>query len=713
MRRFLLVFAAILCCLSLPAQTYRPHVSAIMAMQSGITAPAHTTWYVRLDGGTATQSTGLCNAPYPGSGTGTCSAVNHLYWLLNQSTFAWRIAGGDTVQYEDYGPYYHGKPLNGLGQAWPWCTTTGGTDGCHPPPPPNGSAGNPTRILGKNAGACHNSAHTLLLNPTVIEGTDGVNSIFDLHASNNVDLECMELTQPDTCVRVNGGVTGSCIQDKNNFAKVGIIMQLNTGQGPANFTLADLAIVGLAEEGINGSHYNLTAGDVSSASDLYIEGNGMGGWDADAGGCNASCETVGTLNISHIDVSWNGCNAVKPYNLSVPPVQNAYNYCNDDSAWGYGDGFVLIAMGDATINIDSSFFRYNTQDGFDGLHQGDDLTHNPHIHITNSWSEGNEGATFKTGAGGDSSAENNVSIANCRFLGTASNAPLNPAGWNANLHDLCRAAGDEWSFSMKEGQTLTLANNTSVGYGTTMYDTGCKSGSCPTTKIIFKNNINKGYPDAANFNQLASGFYFETGIGSANITATNNLWSTMRTGCPDNTLTGETGLQCGDPLLAAESNIDAINPHLMAGSPAIGAGVAVAGLSTDYAGNPRPAPPSIGAFELVGASAPPPPPPVVQAVPVITWAPASLVVTSALSSAQLNATAPTPGVFTYTPALGTYLPIGTATLSVTFAPTDTVNFKAAAKTATVVVTAPKMGSVNYVCAVSVVNGVIVPVCGTP
>jgi len=74
-----------------------------------------------------------------------------------------------------------------------------------------------------------------------------------------------------------------------------------------------------------------------------------------------------------------------------------------------------------------------------------------------------------------------------------------------------------------------------------------------------------------------------------------------------------------------------------------------------------------------------------QATPVIAWqAPAAIIVGNPLTSAQLDATAsfagsPLAGTFAYTPKLGTVLGIGAnQTLSVTFTPTDTVDFTSAA-----------------------------------
>jgi hypothetical protein len=62
--------------------------------------------------------------------------------------------------------------------------------------------------------------------------------------------------------------------------------------------------------------------------------------------------------------------------------------------------------------------------------------------------------------------------------------------------------------------------------------------------------------------------------------------------------------------------------------------------------------------------------------PTITWpAPADIVYGTPLSSTQLNATANVPGTFVYAPAIGTVLNAGNGQkLSVTFTPTDAINY---------------------------------------
>ncbi|MGC1360944.1 MAG: hypothetical protein WA826_07200, partial [Silvibacterium sp.] len=77
---------------------------------------------------------------------------------------------------------------------------------------------------------------------------------------------------------------------------------------------------------------------------------------------------------------------------------------------------------------------------------------------------------------------------------------------------------------------------------------------------------------------------------------------------------------------------------------------------------------------------------VTQIVPVITWpAPAAIADGTALSSVQLNATSSVPGAFVYSPAAGTVLPVGQATLQVTFTPTDTTDYAIATSTVQLVV----------------------------
>ncbi len=76
-----------------------------------------------------------------------------------------------------------------------------------------------------------------------------------------------------------------------------------------------------------------------------------------------------------------------------------------------------------------------------------------------------------------------------------------------------------------------------------------------------------------------------------------------------------------------------------------------------------------------------------KSTPQITWAPpAAITYGAALSGQQLDASATVPGNFTYTPAAGAVLPVGTTTLSATFSPTDAANNNPATATVALTVT---------------------------
>ena len=85
----------------------------------------------------------------------------------------------------------------------------------------------------------------------------------------------------------------------------------------------------------------------------------------------------------------------------------------------------------------------------------------------------------------------------------------------------------------------------------------------------------------------------------------------------------------------------------------------------------------------------------IQATPTITWAiPATINYGTPLSATQLNATATAPGTnpavtipgsFVYTPAVGAVLSTGNQKLSLTFTPTDTVDYLSPTRTVTLTV----------------------------
>ena len=77
---------------------------------------------------------------------------------------------------------------------------------------------------------------------------------------------------------------------------------------------------------------------------------------------------------------------------------------------------------------------------------------------------------------------------------------------------------------------------------------------------------------------------------------------------------------------------------------------------------------------------------VVKATPTITWStPSSITYGTALGATQLNASSSVAGTFTYSPAAGTVLTVGTQTLTTNFTPTDTANYNTASGTVSIAV----------------------------
>jgi hypothetical protein len=87
---------------------------------------------------------------------------------------------------------------------------------------------------------------------------------------------------------------------------------------------------------------------------------------------------------------------------------------------------------------------------------------------------------------------------------------------------------------------------------------------------------------------------------------------------------------------------------------------------------------------------------VTPATPVISWpTPAAISQGTALSSAQLDATANVAGTFVYSPAAGTVLAAGLQTLSVTFTPSDTTDYTTAQANVALSVDSPSAGTYNW------------------
>jgi hypothetical protein len=374
-----------------------------------------------------------------------------------------------------------------------------------------------------------------------------------------------------------------------------------TQQGPSNLILKDVAVHGLKSTGILGSKLNTSPTDTITISDVYLDGNGSSGWNTDGGGCGSTCKSQGTINASYITANWNGCAEVHPNGGVIGG--NGFNYCVDQAYAGYGDALTMISTG-GTWNWTHITANYNTQDGIDSLHVGDDATVRPTTTMQYIFAMGNEGQSIK-GGGGQMTLRNAIGIANCDVFANAANFPLNPSGWNALTQLRCRA-NDAMAFAMTDGDVLNVQYVTNIVQQNVAFD--MSTANCTTNCVVhFANITTLGY--ISPYYHTYPGIFYYGGpnpFANPSSTISNNAYYHMGssgTSCPGDS--HETNYVCTDPLFVSESNINAMDVHLSLGSALIGAGVAIAGVTTDFSGQTRPDPPSIGAYEYSG---PPPPP---------------------------------------------------------------------------------------------------------
>ena len=585
-----------------------------------------TTWYIRPDGGTrfdANQPNGQCNgmynAPYPGTGVDQNCAFNDFRFMWDDQSYgndAWVMKGGDTVIIEGCAANANqispsapdcriGWDSNtGPGAGQTWCFGGDGNQ-CINPTIPAGTATQPTRILGQNYANCSTNNTTNRSALTQLFGGFGIGEVLNLSGAQNVQIECLEITSHNQAVPGTPGIcithgspaypagcsTGSPLSD---FDSNGIVMNSTT----SNALLQDLYIHGHTNTGIQGP-----IGGVITLNRVFIGFNGFAGWNFDDGSSTPDAPNS-SINANYVTMEGNGCNEQYPIVNSTFPAESCY----DLDSGGFGDSWSGQNTNLNSFTCNHCKQIYNTKDGFIGPH-----TQIANLVIENSESIGNMGQQWKwnTSPGSTTLVENTLTIGNCNRMseqipGAAQNFNMSTGLPGSYLSLFCRAAGDIFSFSSSANSTVLFANNTVVGYSATVFDMNCViAGTCGTTPYDYENNIFIGYlnddPAYANLsNQEAPGLYYYSDPTDT-VTANNNLEYGIRNG----DTCGENYIQCTSPLLVdepvnpmtRETELDNFDFYPSATSPAVGAGVAIPGLTTDYYGVARPDPPTEGAVE--------------------------------------------------------------------------------------------------------------------
>ncbi len=588
------------------------------------------TWYIRPDGGTrysAKQHSGQCNgkadAPYSGRGVDQPCAFKDFRYMWDDQTYkgdtTWVMRGGDTVIIEgcasnsnqirpsspDCRIGWDSNTGSGAGKTWCWYNPDA-PYGCVNPTIPSGTPGHPTRILGKNYAHCSNGNTTNRSALTQLFGGFGVYGVLNLAGAVDVEVECLEITEHNeavpgrhgTCIRHgspaypagcnNGNPSSASLSD---FDQNGIL----TNNKTSNVLLQDAYIHGHTGSGIYGP-----IGGALTMNRVFIGFNGFAGWNFDDG--RDTPDAPGSsIRASYVTMEGNGCNEQYPIVNSGFPAESCY----DSDNGGFGDSWSGQDTELDSFVCDHCRMLYNTKDGFIGPH-----TQIKELLIENSESVGNMGQQWKWGATPNSRTTfiNNLAVGNCNRLseqipGAAHSFNRSTRSPGAYLSLYCRAAGDVFSFYSAPNSSVLFANNTAVGYSATMFDFSCQAhGACGSTHFVFRNNIVLGFLNPKYSTGEVPGIFYY-GDPSVKLAMDHDVFFNLRSKpCPS---LGRSDLICASPefvnqppsAIASETQLDNFNFHPSKGSPAIGHGVSVNGVSSDYFGVRRPDPPSIGAVE--------------------------------------------------------------------------------------------------------------------
>ncbi len=514
-----------------------------------VAGPAAATYYVRPDGGSPDQCTGLVDAPYPGSGSGQPCAWDHPFRALPPGG-APRIAGGDTLVI-GAGSYRMGYGAPGADNPavcdadYPW--------DCHMVPLPSGpDPAHPTRILGWGwESGC--------ADPPELWGAERTAMLLNLTASSNVEVGCLEITDHSGCVEDHSG--GLACQRESypygDWAPIGLY-----AADAISVYLHDLNIHGLAHAGV-------WAGRLTdwTVEHVRIAGNGWAGWDGDIEGSDSNS---GTLTFRHWTVEWNGCAETYP---GGEPTG-----CWAQTAGGYGDGVGTGETGGDWV-IEDSAFLHNTSDGLDLLYHRLDGS----VTIRRTVAMGNAGNQIKTN--GAARIENSVIVGNCGYF------EGQPFTYNV---DPCRAYGNALAVSLQPGDRAEVVNNTITGEGDCLMEALCEGTCTGSESLWMRNNIFVGRPDFAQPDEATCLVYTES--------VTLDVDYSVITGTKDEPPCPGAHDLCGISPGLVDPSLDSFDGHLLPGSPAIDAGTASGAPPDDLDGHPRDSSPDIGAYESAAQS---------------------------------------------------------------------------------------------------------------
>lgn len=454
-------------------------VDADIASATGTTASASKprpgtarSYYVRIDGGDASECTGLVDAPLKDGGSDRACAWKHPYFALPPGGQP-RMAADDTL-FIGSGSYMIGRGADGAGD----CE---GRE-CIMAPVPSGAAST-TRILGTNCSA-----------PPTLWGSGGIERVLNLEGSSGVEIGCLEITDRHDCVYKHSNTDASCPSDgSGHWAKAGVFASRSR-----DVWLHDLQIHGLAQNGIH-------AGGLTNwlVERVRITANGRAGWNGNVGKASSN---AGPMILRDIEIGWNGCG--ERWQTGEPWA------CWAQQTGGYGDGLGTAQTGGQWM-VEDAHVHHNTSDGLDFRYMDGDA--NSSVMVRRLHATANAGNQVKMR--GNATIENSVIVGHC--------------GYFSGKHfmtgdDHCRAGGNAVQLVLTPGAIATVRHNTIAGEGGVLIGTG--EGD-DTARVEIQNNVLVGFPSFRKPGVLSSVYYANDAPAPVRWDG-NLVWNVKNGKCP-------------------------------------------------------------------------------------------------------------------------------------------------------------------------------------
>lgn len=464
-------------------KSYKKYVASLFALLLCSASVYAQEFFVRPDGGTLEQCSGLVNQAYSAAITNKACAVNHPFELLDPQHNTLHISGGDIINIlnnadgsrAEYEMGRHSIYIAGNCDAnWNYS--------CVMPEIPGGSTSNPTIIRGEGWDQGCQSAPQLW-------GSGRATAIFSINNASHIQLSCLEITDHSSCVGASGYPDTSlrCNRDKpydKPFADKGLFIR-----DADDIQLTDLTIAGLGK----GIH----AGRLGNVNLLRVHlfANYGVGWEGDLADGKTSSNT-GTVTFKDSAITFNGCGLIYHPGYADHGKPHA---CARQDLGGYGDGLGTGATGGNWI-FDHVQVMYNNSDGIDLLYHslGGKVT------VKNSHIEGNAGNQLKIS--GNSEIVNNIIVGNCGW-NSRQDAALGGNGEN------CRAGGTALVLSWADvNDSVNVLNNSVVSEGDCLLQGGPRTAVGPSNQTLrVVNNVFYALPDYLQDFENSCMYYAETG----------------------------------------------------------------------------------------------------------------------------------------------------------------------------------------------------------